>query len=476
MSRVCVALFALAGLAVASCGGRTTLLDFSAGAQPKRDSGVDASTDAALDAPPDALPDAYVQPGCTPVNDDCGSIEICGNGLDDNCNGQVDEGCRCTPGQVEKCFPGPPGRRGVGVCADGTATCLASGTWGACQGAIVPGQSVCNGADDSCTGCSAQGDCAMSCPDEGDARVPDGEPLKSYLLRGSEFYPGHARSWRWQIDGGPCDRFSSGPPSFVLSGASSENATFLPRLSGDYTVTLTVVTERGTRLSCKWAVHVYGPGLRVEMCYPESETEDLDLFVKQPGHHTPWYPPNVTAYFPSIDQCGWHNCEATVRGRDPNTGEPLQRAIWGYVSGPLSECAGGPEGGAWRALGFCPNPRLDIDNNLFDAKGVPENINLDAPHDGETFRIMVQNFTGKLAHPLVNVYCSGLRVATYGQAPDALSSFQGTSGKDGIGAMWRVADVTVHTGDAGGITCDATLLHHPGASSGYDVTYDDPRY
>src|SRR4029079_18457072 len=50
-----------------------------------------------------------------PVGDGCGPTELCGtgsgNGLDDNCDGKVDEGCLCTPGDVQKCFNGPPGKR-----------------------------------------------------------------------------------------------------------------------------------------------------------------------------------------------------------------------------------------------------------------------------------------------------------------------------------------------------------------------------
>ena len=128
-------------------------------------------------------------------------------------------------------------------------------------------------------------------------------------------------------------------------------------------------------------------------------------------------------------------------------------------------------------MGECTNPRLDIDNNLEKATGVPENINLDNPHDGDTFRIMVQNFSGTLAQPLVNVYCGGIRVATYGASPDEVPRFEGIHGFDGIGAMWRVADVTTVV-DADGATtdCDVVALHPPGEDSGYHVTYDDPRF
>ena len=109
---------------------------------------------------------------------------------------------------------------------------------------------------------------------------------------------------------------------------------------------------------------------------------------------------------------------------------------------------------------------------------MPENINLDNPRDVETFRIMVQNFTGTIARPLVNVYCGGRRVATFGQAPDEVSGFQGRDGNRSIGVMWRVADVTVSVDPSTGETtgCDVVQLHPIGMSSGYRNTLEDPSY
>src|SRR6185436_10136257 len=76
---------------------------------------------------------------CAPVAPGCGNMEVCGDGLDNNCDGEVDERCPCTPGQVQACFKGPPGRRGVGACQDGMQRCQGAGefgTWGACEGGI----------------------------------------------------------------------------------------------------------------------------------------------------------------------------------------------------------------------------------------------------------------------------------------------------------------------------------------------------
>lgn len=74
------------------------------------------------------------------------------NGIDDNCNGIVDEGCPCTTGAVEFCYTGAAGTRGVGACKDGTHTCSAMNEWGPCTGDTLPGLETCNAIDDDCNG------------------------------------------------------------------------------------------------------------------------------------------------------------------------------------------------------------------------------------------------------------------------------------------------------------------------------------
>lgn len=452
----------LPALLLLGCGARTGLR------LPDASPDVPDATDAVAPRDRPDVPDA-----CVPVSDRCGAAEVCGNGSDDDCDGMADENCACEPGRVQPCFVGPPGRRGVGVCRDGAQVCLATRTWGACEGGITPRADVCNGADNLCDGCSAQTDCEIRCPSPGDPRTPDALPLRAYPLRGRDFYPGEARRWAWTVEGGPCDRLSR-RPSFELQGASSADATFVPRLSGDYRVTLTVTTLNDRALRCQWIVHTAGPGLRVEMCYPENETIDLDLFVHRPGSRADWYPLGQDVFRPTVDACGWHNCEAMIRGRNA-VGDPVARADWGYGASPLGECVDGPQGSAWRALGACANPRLDIDNNLSEGTGLPENINIDRPRDGETFRVMVHNFTGRIARPLVNVYCGGRRVATYGEAPDIVPRFTGDTNPR-VGAMWRVADITTRVDARGETRCDVAGLRAPGDPRSYHVTYNDPRY
>ncbi|MBZ0120806.1 MAG: hypothetical protein K8H88_27680, partial [Sandaracinaceae bacterium] len=415
---------------------------------------------------------------CSIAATGCRATEICNNGSDDDCDLSVDEECGCAPGSVQPCFLGPPGHRDVGACIDGTQRCEGSGefgTWGACTGGISPGADVCDGLDNDCNGCADDGACCVPsilCPGPGDPRVPDTQPFDSYLLRGELFYTGTATAWRWEVEGGPCEEILP-TPTFTLSGANTSSLTFRPTLSGDYRVTMTVTTPEGD-LSCTFIVHVAGPGLRVEACWDRSTDVDVDLYMHRSGSTQAWYSGtpgacgNVFSVETRSDVCGWHNCEAVVRGGGG-------RVDWGYASSPLAGCENGPHGAEWRAFGSCTNPRLDIDNNLSKSIGTPENINLDNPRDGETFRVMLQNFTGTATRPLVNVYCDGRLVGTYGAPPDLVGGYTGGSGYSTCGAMWRVVDVTTHV--AGGVTtCDLAALHPPGSTGGYWVTYDDPRF
>jgi hypothetical protein len=88
--------------------------------------------------------------------------EVCGDGIDNNCDGNVDEGCGCLTGQTQPCYSGPAGTAGVGICHAGTQTCTA-GTWGACTGDQTPGTEVCNGLDDNCNGQTDEGGVCDAC-------------------------------------------------------------------------------------------------------------------------------------------------------------------------------------------------------------------------------------------------------------------------------------------------------------------------
>ncbi len=421
--------------------------------------------------------------GCT---GDPGDTESACDGADDDCDGQVDDGCSCTPGTVQACFRGPPGKRGVGACEDGQQTCMGSGDvsiWGPCQGGIIPGAEACDTLDNDCNGCMDDNpaccEVELDCPGPGD--MPDGQPFTDYVIDGTMFYAGAAISWTWTVVGGPCDQLldsTSGNVSYDLSGENTDTLTFTPTLSGDYTVTVTIMTAGGPN-SCTIIVHIRGPGLRFELCWDETGATgaDLDLHVHKNGTTTPWFttnPNNNNNVNP--EDCYYINCTAqSFYCTLFPLFCPTDQVNWGasYPNSPIAECSGSPLGANWTSYGGCHNPRLDVDN--IDTAGIPENVNVDVPLDGATYRAMVHYWGGSVTtHPLVNVYCGGVLKASYGAAPQVPGFTAG--GGFGEGPMWRVTDVT--TDVSGGVTtdCAPVLLHPPADPTAYYVTTNTRAY
>lgn len=75
------------------------------------------------------------------------SEEICDE-EDNDCDGEVDEACTCTPGDTRDCGAD------VGVCKAGVQICQEDATWSLCFGASYAASEIeeCNGSDDDCDG------------------------------------------------------------------------------------------------------------------------------------------------------------------------------------------------------------------------------------------------------------------------------------------------------------------------------------
>jgi hypothetical protein len=171
-----------------------------------------------------------------------------GNGFDDDCDGQVDEGCPCTAnGLTKPCYEVPASQADpttqapVGWCtiySKGTVDCagLEFPKWsGVCRGAQPPyPDDVCALGDFNCDGlaenprsisCACQG-VVFTCPTTPITEQPYPNAKNIPLVDGSQWIVNpadrpNAQNWTWTVIGGDCDNVLPHPTFAIYNQANS---------------------------------------------------------------------------------------------------------------------------------------------------------------------------------------------------------------------------------------------------------------
>lgn len=402
-----------------------------------------------------------------PCASECGPVEICDsphNGLDDDCDGRVDEDCACTTGAVQSCFKGDPSYRNAPGCFPGTQHCNEFGFWSECSGgvhAVSP---------DNCfqgtSGCHPITAVPFETVD---------------LADGLGTFGAGAITESWSV---ACPTGVSPCPAVTGSNPQDD---FQPLQSGEYTVTYDKTTATGSD-SCTYPLFVGAPGLRVELQWEHTTSTDevdLDLHVHRPNNTNPWGGESG-----NVDVCAYNNCTVDEYATFFPTGvewftgvNPPDPVPWSPqpFTPENTTCYNAPRGvGAeWQNWGQgCHNPRLDLDNISCDPSVTdvnsssfcaPENINIDYPPFDVWTRIGVYYYLNwgnpdPVVHPVVKIFCDGRLAGEFG--PHYATPLEWTDA-DSDTAFWLVADVKFIDDPCDPSACEVVPLF-------YDPTTNTP--
>lgn len=181
-----------------------------------------------------------------------------GNGFDDDCDGEVDEGCACPAnGTTKDCYLVPASQvsevsgQPVGWCANnskGSLDCVGGeiSFWsGVCRGAQPPALvDTCATGDFNCDGLSGNNaleGCmctnAVQCPTASITTAPYPDPAAIPGLDGNQWITdvaarARATNWTWTVVGGDCDNVLPNPTFAIYNGTNSASAMRIGARSG----------------------------------------------------------------------------------------------------------------------------------------------------------------------------------------------------------------------------------------------------
>ncbi len=380
-----------------------------------------------------------------------------GNGFDDDCDGQVDEGCGCSGvGTTKDCYlvpatqANPANRQPVGWCASnakGSLDCAGAGEFlfwsGVCRGARAPQRfDSCAQGDFDCDGLSGNNQtsgcaCAstVQCPTNAIQLAPYPPTGAIPPIDGNQWITdpgqrGATSNWTWTVVGGDCDNVLPNPtyalyrtPNGTVTNQVGQRVTVrFDQGQGKYVTAANepVAAVRAENFGNGTAGGLVHTAFALSGDYLVQGEFSLNgqrytctqkVEVRAPGIRAElcWDSVgnrDVDMHFArlqgvSCSDQGWRTtCGSFSSAQDCyfSNCAGSSNLDWMYMDSPTSAC----QGWGSKRTGTCNNPRLDRDNvscsrTVTDPTSSnfcgPENTNIDNPRDQDRF-VVGANFYG----------------------------------------------------------------------------------